>query len=941
MSIEQLRQLFALESQDTLQQIEDSLLQLETSPDDSESIKLLFRAFHTIKGSAGVVGLDEISEFTHVIENLLDKVRNGKMGVTPDFIRLLLRCRDFLEKSMDHLGEGTEADPDLARTKQELQSLLHDYQQSPPAPVAHEPEPPLVVVPETPPTPEPPSAAPVPPPEPVLASPGALPPRIPPEAKIPPAENAEMPVPPSAKPAFAMPSSGVRPDRLFQVFMDESRDTLTRMRAASEGLLAGQAPDKDYATLQSATRTLQGAANLVSLKSIAQFSRQLVAELERGNGQSLVGDADFAQLLQDFTAHISDLLDHAYRHPPSDPGFDQMPPELQSNGDLLLQQLRAAMDATLSRQPAPREEAPMPTQHTTPVEVLNEQVVEDGNWHISLRFTPEALRAGVDPLATIHYLQEQGEIVSLRTLSDLIPSAEAMDPEVCYLGFEIAFKSEADREGIESLFELVRDYCEVRIVPPHSEVSRYIELIQELPEDTRRLGEILIESGTLTERELNEGLGEPAMASAPIPEEPISVTPRPQPDAAQAPKSTAVEPRPLARKMLHVDAKKLDQLIDLVGELVIANAGINLLAQESNDGKLKESASLMSRLVEDIRNSTLSMRMVQIGNTFNRFRRLVHDLSHDLGKQIQLEINGSETELDKSMVEKINDPLMHLVRNAMDHGIEPEAERQAIGKPAEGTVQLNAYHDSGSIVIEVCDDGRGLDRDAILASAIERGLIKPDQELSEQEIDNLIFEPSLSTAKTVTQLSGRGVGLDVVKRNINALNGAIDVKSRLGEGTLIQIYLPLTLAIIDGFLLSVGDSAFVVPLDRVVECVELTADIQEHEAQGYINLRGKVLPLLYLNQLFNLRAEDPTRRQNIIVVHYGNQQAGLVVDELLGELQAVIKPLGRIFEKLSGVSGATILGSGEVALILDVPELAKRYAGKHHPQATPLLPAEA
>jgi len=334
-------------------------------------------------------------------------------------------------------------------------------------------------------------------------------------------------------------------------------------------------------------------------------------------------------------------------------------------------------------------------------------------------------------------------------------------------------------------------------------------------------------------------------------------------------------------------------------------------------------------LVEEIRNSTLRMRMVHIGNTFNRFQRMVHDLSRDLGKDIDFVINGAETELDKSMVEKINDPLMHLVRNSIDHGIETPDIRISHGKPAHGTLQLNAYHDSGMVVIEVSDDGKGLDRQKILRKATQKGIIRPDQELTEQEVDLLMFEAGISTSEAVTELSGRGVGLDVVKRNVNALNGTIDVFSQENEGTQVRICLPLTLAIIDGFLFNVGKSSFVVPLDRVVECVEFPPETLENKENNYLNLRGRMLPLVYLHQLFQLEANQPEEEvacNNIVVVRYGDREAGLVVSSLFGEFQAVIKPLGKLFERLHGISGATILGSGEVALILDVPALVRHYA---------------
>jgi two-component system, chemotaxis family, sensor kinase CheA len=370
-------------------------------------------------------------------------------------------------------------------------------------------------------------------------------------------------------------------------------------------------------------------------------------------------------------------------------------------------------------------------------------------------------------------------------------------------------------------------------------------------------------------------------------------------------------------------------LIDLVGELVIAGASANLLAQRSGQSDLIESTSILARLVESIRDSALQLRMVQIGETFNRFNRVVRDGGRDLGKEIDLDITGADTELDKSVVEKLGDPLMHLVRNAIDHGIEPADTRLQNGKPGKGTIRLNAYHDSGSIVIEVIDDGGGLPREKIRRKAIEKGLLAEDAYLSDAEVASLIFEPGFSTADAVTNISGRGVGMDVVRRNIQSLRGTVEVQSADGVGSTFVIRLPLTLAIIDGFLTGVGKASYVVPLDSVVECIELQNLDSE---RNYLNLRGEVLPFVRLREMFEIDGDAPTR-QNVVIVQYAGHKAGLVVDQLLGEFQTVIKPLGVIFRHLRGIGGSTILGSGEVALILDVPALIE-LATSREEQAT-------
>ena len=320
-----------------------------------------------------------------------------------------------------------------------------------------------------------------------------------------------------------------------------------------------------------------------------------------------------------------------------------------------------------------------------------------------------------------------------------------------------------------------------------------------------------------------------------------------------------------------------------------------------------------------MRDSALQLRMVKIGGTFSRFQRVVHDVSRELGKDIQLLVSGEDTELDKTVVEKIGDPLTHLVRNSMDHGIEPPELRAQRGKPARGTVKLNAYHDSGSIVIEVSDDGGGLNRDRILAKAVERGLVEAGKTLSDAEIYDLVFEPGFSTAEKVTNLSGRGVGMDVVKRNITALRGSVSIGSELGHGTTVTVRLPLTLAIINGFQIGVGRAVFVVPLDVVEECVEFKDDGGQHD---YVDLRGQVLPFIRMREFFGVGGPR-SARPNIVVVKHAGLKFGLVVDTLLGEAQTVIKPLSKMFGQVRGISGSSILGSGDVALILDVPALAQ------------------
>jgi len=382
-------------------------------------------------------------------------------------------------------------------------------------------------------------------------------------------------------------------------------------------------------------------------------------------------------------------------------------------------------------------------------------------------------------------------------------------------------------------------------------------------------------------------------------------------------------------RFIRVQADRLDSVINLLGELVIAGAGAALLARQTRQGTLIEANAQISRLIEEIRNGTLQLRMVPIGETFSRFRRVVRDTAAELGKDVSFEIVGGETELDKSVVERIADPLMHLVRNALDHGLETADERQANGKPGQGKLTLSACHESGSIVIRILDDGRGIHREKVLARAWERGLVEPGVTPPDEDILKLIFEAGFSTADKVTNLSGRGVGMDVVRRNIEALRGTVMIYSDPGEGSRIEIRLPLTLAIIDGFLVGVGASKFIFPLESVVEVIEARSSIGTPDANGrsVVELRGRVLPVLSMRTLYGLETDEPDRI-SVVVIKSGSHSYGVMVDVLLGQHQTVIKPLGRMFQSLRGMSGSSILGSGEVALILDVNSLGEFAAGK-------------
>ncbi len=715
----------------------------------------------------------------------------------------------------------------------------------------------------------------------------------------------------------------------LHTFLAESRALLQEMEEALLKLENDPAdPDAVHAVFRAA-HTIKGSAGLFGLDHIVDFTHEAESVLDRARGGEMALDDELTGLLLECSDHLGRLLDIAADG--AEPDEDDA-----AHGAALTRRLAVYLERF-----GEGEQLPVETGAAEPrIDSAGPgpDGVENCAWHISLRFGRDVLRNGMDPMSFIRYLATFGEIVHVVTLPDAMPPAAEMDPECCYLGFEIRFRTDADKARIESAFDFVREDSAIRILPPGCRIGDYLELIESLPEDTTRLGEILVGCGAITPRELDEMLaiqeaqggekdeeGRPPLGEMFVQENVV------QPEVVDAALARQKEVRGRQAqdsKFLRVHADKLDNLINLVGELVIANSGLGMLAARNKDGATMEAVSGVARLVEDIRDSTMRLRLVEIGETFNRFRRVVRDVSKETGKEIELVIQGGDTELDKTMVDRIGDPLTHLVRNAVDHGIEAAEVRAGRGKPAKGTVWLNAYHESGGIVIEVADDGGGLDQDAILAKAQARGVVAEGDELTDAQVWNLIFEPGFSTVDRVSNLSGRGVGMDVVKRAIEALRGTVGIESHAGRGTTFRIRLPLSMAIIDGFLMSVAAAHYVVPLELVLECVELPAGEGDADNRNYLNLRGEVLPLLRLKEHFALEGERTGRRRNVVVVQWAGRKAGLLVDELKGQLQAVIKPLGRVFSGLRGISGSTILGSGEVALVLDVPVLLEQAVQK-------------
>lgn len=518
-------------------------------------------------------------------------------------------------------------------------------------------------------------------------------------------------------------------------------------------------------------------------------------------------------------------------------------------------------------------------------------------WRIDFTPCPDLFREGNDPLRIFEALEELGTL-QVRTDTSNLPPLSDLDPATCHLRWEATLEGTMTEAQIHEAFSWVEGDCKVEIHALENEQ----ESAPKAPIDTE----------TMTK--------------------PVAVTPTTKPTPAAAKPSKPSSSR--ESSSIRVSIEKVDLLINLVGELVITQSMLNQAGLIHAQGGGENAEALLTGLAQlerntrELQENMLQLRMLPINVAFNRFPRLVRDLCHKMGKKVDLVLTGEQTEVDKTVLEKIGDPLVHLVRNSLDHGLETPEVRAAAGKPEQGRLELSAQHESGNIVIRISDDGAGLNREKILQKAIENGLVNDKEELSEERIDNLIFQPGFSTADKVSDLSGRGVGMDVVKRNINDLGGTVSIHSRQGEGSTVVIHLPLTLSILDGQLANIGGDTYILPLISIVESLQIRTENLKRVAGSteLYRFREEYIPIIRLNSLLgNNGGTDVLEDGLLVVVEAEGQHAGLFVDRLQGQQQVVIKSLKTNFQQLEGVSGATILGDGQVALILDIPGLVHLF----------------
>lgn len=566
--------------------------------------------------------------------------------------------------------------------------------------------------------------------------------------------------------------------------------------------------------------------------------------------------------------------------------------------------------------------------HATPCPTAPAAVAaaQEKLYWIRFRFSPteRIFHRATNPLLYLQGLRQLGECRITCHYQEM-PNLQTMDPGVCYLYWEVALITLRDAPTIREEFLFIEDDL--------SELT-IRQATENLQGGDWRLGTILLERGDIGTERLDQFLQQ---QKAQQELQPLGTLLRESGELPKAHLKSALDAQTMVRQRreencrkeentcIRVASSKLDQLVNQVGELVIAQARLKQLASSlKHEHGLQTVAEEITLLAEGLRDSTMSIRLLPIETLFQKFNRLVRDLSRELGKQVRFVTEGGETELDKTVIEHINDPLVHLLRNSVDHGVESPGERQQTGKSAAGMVRLSASHAGASVLIRIEDDGRGMDPALILAKAKERGIVRPETELTEKEIFNLIFLPGFSTKSEVTSVSGRGVGMDVVKRNIESMRGSIQVESRAGQGSVITVKLPLTLAIIDGFLVQVGEERYVIPLSAVRECVRLTSrEITHAHGRHIIKIRNEIVPYIRLRELFALEGAPPVKEQ-IVVTEIDQTRIGLAVDQVLGQNQVVIKSLGLLFNSVPYFSGTTILGDGEVAPILDVAGILEK-----------------
>jgi two-component system, chemotaxis family, sensor kinase CheA len=690
-------------------------------------------------------------------------------------------------------------------------------------------------------------------------------------------------------------------------FFEEAFESLSGMEAALLTLNPGTPDAEAINSIFRVAHSIKGGAGMFSFNEITSFTHTLETLLDELRAGHMLVTSGIIDLLLKATDVLQGMLQATQHKAPID---QQTMADVQFDLEQLVVQAATAdaRNAPAAAQvPAPRPAATTVSAATQgPARHPRMAIPEERTWEIEFRPNERLLVQGNDPSRMFAELAELGSVRLTAHTGD-VPALADLNPEVCYVHWTITLTTELSEETIRSVFEWAEGDCELRITASAAPAA---------------------EAQT---REAPDTAAPPQAAEPVVADTAPARAPTPAADvpAERPPKAASSD-----SNSIRVAIEKIDELMNTVGEIVITQS---MLMQFAHGGapprmdRLRTGLTQLERNVRELQESVMRVRMLPISFTFSRFPRLVRDLSQRLNKQIELRMTGEQTELDKTVLERIGDPLVHLVRNSIDHGIEMPDARIAAGKPAAGTLFLNAYHRGGCIVIEVGDDGAGLNLERILAKARAKGLVGPNDSLSEEAIANLIFLPGFSTAEVTTDLSGRGVGMDVVRRNIKELGGTVELRTQTGKGSSAIITLPLTLAIVDGQSVAVGGEVYIVPLVTIVESLQLKRGmVNRLVGRGEVfSFRGDYIPIVRLHDVFDVEPRHRELDHGLVMVVEGDgRKVGLFVDQLLGQQQVVIKSMETNYRRVEGVSGATILGEGSVALILDIPGLVRCAADR-------------
>jgi two-component system chemotaxis sensor kinase CheA len=683
-------------------------------------------------------------------------------------------------------------------------------------------------------------------------------------------------------------------EKLRETFREEAYELLAELEAGLLELEHNPGDMEQVGRVFRAMHTIKGSGATCEFHHIATFTHELETVFDKVRKGKMAATKDLIDVALTARDHIQSLFDAFYKGGAADESrgveisaaLKKLVPDFAGTGS-------AARGKTAVKEPA-----------------------KQATYRIRFRPAKNIFSSGTNPMLLLRELSRLG---ACRVLAQTegIPFLEDYHADECYTFWDVILTTNRGRNAIEDVFIFVKDTGEVTIDVVDEEGGVDDEA------SYKRLGEILLERGDLTPEDLQKALQSKKRVGEMLVEN--GIVSRDKVESALAEQMHVREMRERRHgaeptSSIRVATDRLDTLVNLVGELVTVQARLSQTALSRGTPEFISIAEEVERLTVSLRDNTMNIRMLPIGTTFSKFKRAVRDLSAELGKEIELTTEGAETELDKTVIERLSDPLVHLIRNSIDHGIETPEVREAAGKPRHGTIHLSAVHSGAHVLIQIKDDGAGLDTEAIRAKAVEKGLVPADATSSDKELFTLILMPDFSTAKKVTSMSGRGVGLDVVKKAIDALRGTIEISSIRGTGATITLKLPLTLAIIDGFLTKIGAEHFIFPLSSVEECIELKRDTARSTNRHLVNVRGRLVPYIRLREQFLVSGAAPAIEQIVIVGEEG-RRVGFVVDTVVGEHQTVLKSLGKFYKQAEGISGATILGDGTVALILDLPKL--------------------